>query len=581
MKYKLINPMNNNYSVIQQILINRGVKQEDVLRYIKTSPTDVHSYKLFGQDMVEAIRVLVKAINEEGKIYIQVDSDADGYTSSAVLINYLYKIGVPKDKIMYSFHPSKEHGFDIDRFVANNLQDYVNLVIIPDAGSNEYDKHKALKEMDIPMLVIDHHHADKKTEDAVIVNNQLCDYPNKELSGVGVVYKLCKALDNWFGVDYADGFLDLVAVGMVADMMSLREMETKFLINQGLLNIKNQFLKALFDKQAYQLRNGITPFGVGFYIAPVINAVIRTGDLADKNVMFSSMLDWNANKEVVSTKRGAKKGELELLYNQAVRLATNLQRKQKDLRDSAMTSVIERIETEELYNNKILLVDVSDLDIPKTLTGLIANQIMAKYQQPVLLLRNTGKGMLEGSGRGYEKSELKDTREFLQKSGAVEYAEGHGSAFGCGISTDKIDDFFNTTNEQLKDMSFDPMYLVDFVWSGSQIQKQNILDIASGKNFWGKDMDEPMIALENINITPENVVLMSPDKNPTLKIQANGITLIKFKSSVEEYENLKSQGVRITLDVLGKAAENEWQGVIEAQLIVQDYEIKTATKWVF
>lgn len=580
MKYKLIEQVNPHYTVMQQILHNRGIKDEDMLRYIKTSQDDVYPYQLFGQDIQDAVHMLSRALNSEGKIYIQVDSDCDGYTSSAVLINYLHKMGY-RDKIMYSFHPSKEHGFDIDRFVENKLQNYVNLVIIPDAGSNEYDKHAKLRDMGIPMLILDHHHAEKKTEDAVIVNNQLSDYPNKELSGVGVTYKFCKALDEWFGQDYADEFLDLVAVGMVADMMSLKEMETKFLINEGLLNIKNQFLKALFNKQAYQLRDGITPFGVGFYIAPVINAVIRTGTIEEKNVMFSAMLDWNANKEVPSTKRGHKKGELELLYNQAVRLATNLQRKQKDLRDSAMGAVIEKIETQELHKNKILLVDITDLEIPKTLTGLIANQIMAKYQQPVLLLRHTDKGLLEGSGRGYEKSELKDTREFLQNSGVVEYAEGHGSAFGCGIAEDKISEFFSTTNDLLKDMTFEPVYLVDFVWSADEITPQKILDIAAGKNFWGKDMDEPVIVMQNVTVKPENISLMSPDKNPTLKMQVNGITLIKFKSSIEEYEMLKNQGVRVTLDILGKCKENEWQGQVEAQVIIQDYEIKTAMKWVF
>lgn len=580
MKYKLIEQTNPHYTVMQQILHNRGIKDENMLRYIKTSQDDVYPYQLFGQDIQDAVHMLSRALNSEGKIYIQVDSDCDGYTSSAVLINYLHKMGY-RDKIMYSFHPSKEHGFDIDRFVENKLQNYVNLVIIPDAGSNEYDKHAKLRDMGIPMLILDHHHAEKKTEDAVIVNNQLSDYPNKELSGVGVTYKFCKALDEWFGQDYADEFLDLVAVGMVADMMSLKEMETKFLINEGLLNIKNQFLKALFNKQAYQLRDGITPFGVGFYIAPVINAVIRTGTIEEKNVMFSAMLDWNANKEVPSTKRGHKKGELELLYNQAVRLATNLQRKQKDLRDSAMGAVIEKIETQELHKNKILLVDITDLEIPKTLTGLIANQIMAKYQQPVLLLRHTDKGLLEGSGRGYEKSELKDTREFLQNSGAVEYAEGHGSAFGCGIAEDKVSEFFSTTNDLLKDMTFEPVYLVDFVWNVDEINPQKILDIAAGKNFWGKDMDEPVVVMQNVTVKPENIFLMSPDKNPTLKIQVNGITLIKFKSSIEEYEMLKNQGVRVTLDILGKCKENEWQGNIEAQVMVQDYEIKTATKWVF
>ena len=94
-------------------------------------------------------------------------------------------------------------------------------------------------------------------------------------------------------------------------------------------------------------------------------------------------------------------------------------------------------------------------------------------------------------------------------------------------------------------------------------------------------MDEPVIVMQNVTVKPENISLMSPDKNPTLKIQVNGITLIKFKSSIEEYEMLKNQGVRVTLDILGKCKENEWQGQVEAQVIIQDYEIKTAMKWVF
>lgn len=364
--------------------------------------------------------------------------------------------------------------------------------------------------------------------------------------------------------------------------MSLREVETKYLINQGLLNVNNKFLRALFDKQQYQLRDGITPMSIGFYIAPIINAVIRTGTLAERNIIFSALLDWNANKEVPSTKRGHANGEMELLYNQAVRLATNLQRKQRTMRDEAMMVIVDKIETEELYKNKIILVDVSGLDIPKTIIGLIANQLMSKYQQPVLLLKHTVDGMLEGSGRGYDKSELKDTREFLCETGLVEYAEGHASAFGCGIKEDNISAFFEKTNILLKDITFEPVYLVDFIWDlGLENPTEQILCLASGKALWGKDMDEPQVVLQNLTVPRENIALLSPDKNPTLKIECNGITLIKFKSSIEEYNKLISQGMRITLDVLGKCKENEWGGKIEAQIIVQDYEIKTAMKWIF
>ncbi len=580
MKYKLIQECNPNYTVMQQILHNRGIPNELMARYIKTTQNDVHSHKLFGQDMQDAIHALDKALSTDGKIYIQVDSDADGYTSSAVMMNYIYRLGY-KDKIVYNFHPEKEHGFDIEYFKENNLQDSVNLVIIPDAGSNEYDKHAELKAMGIPMLILDHHHADKKTQDAIIVNNQISEYPNKELSGVGVVYKFCKALDEWFGLNYADEFLDLVAIGMIADMVSLREMETKYLINEGILNVSNQFLRALYAKQAYQLKDGITPMGIGFYVCPIINAVIRTGTWEDKNLIFSAMLDKNASKVIPSTKRGSKPGDVEELYNQAVRVASNLQRKQKDMRDKAMVEIIDRIETEELYKNKILLVDITSLNVAKTLTGLIANQIMAKYQQPVLLLRNTGDGRLEGSGRGYEKSELRDTRGFLEKTGLVEYAQGHSSAFGVGIKADKIEEFFDSSNKLLEDITFEPLYLVDFIWDAKQLNYTDMIAIANGKNLWGKDIEEPQIVIKNMQLNESSdIKLLSPDKNPTLKIEANGITMIKFKSSQEEYEKLKNNN-RIRIDVLGRVKQNEWNGKVEAQLLIEDYEVKEEMKWVF
>ena len=98
------------------------------------------------------------------------------------------------------------------------------------------------------MLVIDHHEADIISENACIINNQLCDYPTKSLSGVGMVYKFCSYIDSLLDVDYADQFLDLVALGMVADMMDLRDYETKHLITRGLENIRNPYFKGMIDK---------------------------------------------------------------------------------------------------------------------------------------------------------------------------------------------------------------------------------------------------------------------------------------------------------------------------------------------
>lgn len=114
-----------------------------------------------------------------------------------------------------------------------------HLLIIPDAGSNQYALHQELKERGIDTLVLDHHECEKESNAAIIINNQLSnEYQNKRLSGVGIVYKFCKALDDKLGLDLADSFLDLVAIGNIGDVIDLREPETRYYVKKGLKQIK-------------------------------------------------------------------------------------------------------------------------------------------------------------------------------------------------------------------------------------------------------------------------------------------------------------------------------------------------------
>ena len=156
---------------------------------------------------------------------------------------------------------------------------------------------------------------------------------------------------------------------------------------------------------------------------------------------------------------------------------------------------------------------------------------MAKYQRPVLLLNKTEDGW-EGSGRGYDKSKFDNLREFLKESNLVLYAEGHANALGVGITDDNFSTFIRYSNQALADFDFTPCYKVDFIFSGSDFRGSDIVEIAELKSLWGQGVDEPLVAIEHINIHKDNIVLMSPDKSPTLKITlSNGTSLIKFKSS--------------------------------------------------
>lgn len=130
-------------------------------------------------------------------IHVQVDSDCDGYTSAALLLNYIHAIcPSAMSHISYSFHTGKIHGINLELVPENTT-----LVIAPDSSSNDYDIHKALYDKGIEVLVLDHHQAEKISEYACIVNNQLCDYPTKSLSGVGIVYKLCQFIDSLLPID--------------------------------------------------------------------------------------------------------------------------------------------------------------------------------------------------------------------------------------------------------------------------------------------------------------------------------------------------------------------------------------------
>ena len=579
MEYQLIVPgipLEKELTAVEQVLANRGIIPANVEHYLHTTDEDILDPKSI-MNMRPGVKMLIKHIAQNDKVLIQIDSDCDGYTSAAALINYLNCLfpGFVQNNVYYRIHTGKQHGIILDTVPAD-----VKLVIAPDSSSNDYEEHRTLMERGVDVLVIDHHEADNISECACIINNQLCDYPTKSLSGVGMVYKFCSYIDELMNVDYADQFLDLVALGMVADMMDLRDFETRHLITRGLENIRNPYFKGMVDKQAYSLKDGISPIGVAFYIAPYVNATIRMGTQEEKLMLFESMLDYRGYELVPSTKRGCK-GQQETRVEQACRNCTNIKNRQTKARDAALETIERIIKEKNLLDNKILAIKLDTFAADKNLTGLIANQLMAKYQRPVLLLNKTEDGW-EGSGRGYDKSKFDNLREFLKESNLVLYAEGHANALGVGITDDNFNTFMRYANQELADFDFTPCYKVDFIFNGGDFRGKDIVEIAELKSLWGQGVDEPLIAIEHINVYGGNVTLMSADKNPTLKITLpNGTSLIKFKSSQEEYEKLYSEVGCITINIVGKCERNIWNGIVSPQIIIEDYEIVGEQKYYF
>ena len=585
MNYELIAQAIPGYSPIEQILSNRGFEYKDINHYLNTTDEDILDPSLI-KNIEDGAKMLIKNISKSSKTVMIVDSDCDGFTSSALLTNYLHKLfPAYASSIIHLIHPGKEHGIILDELPPN-----IEFIIAADSATNDYEQHKILKEKGIDILIIDHHEADYISENACVINNQMCDYPTKSLSGAGMVYKFCSYIDKLLGTHEAEEFIDLAALGIIADVMPLNDFETKRIIDKGIAQVRNPFIKTMVQKNSFSIGSELTPIGLAFYVAPYVNATIRVGDLQDKKLLFESMLDYKAYQLVPSTKRGCR-NQMETIAEQACRNCHNVKNRQTKERNNSIEVAEKIIEQNNLLNNKILVIQLPlESKCNKNLTGLIANVLMDKYKRPVLLLNQTERDnevWWEGSGRGYDKSKLQDFRKFLYDCGLASaggYAQGHANAFGVGISDSQAPSFIEKMEVQLKDFEFSPNYKVDFIYGPQDCKGENILQIADFKSLWGQGVEEPKIAFEHISISNNNLTLMSPDKNPTIKITLpSGIAFIKFKSSEEEYELLKPEtdyGCTI-INIVGRCEKNEWNGLITPQILIEDYEVVSRQKYYF
>lgn len=598
MKIKLINQPNKDLKVTEQILVNRGINLSDAYHYLNTTDEDINSPLAFGEDkMKQAAAAVLKCITLEKRMLVVVDCDCDGYTSAAILINYLHDLFpyYVENNLDWFLHSGKQHG--LSDLELDKHSEY-GLIVVPDAASNDYDLHLEYAYKELPILVLDHHEADFESPNAIVINNQLCDYPNKFLSGAGVTWQFCRFLDFILESNYADRYLDLVALGNTADMMSLREMETKHLITKGFKeeNLHNPFIRGMADKNAFTLGGKVTSKGASWYIAPFVNAMVRSGEPTEKEILFQSMLNFKAFQKIPSNKRGHKPGEMEDLVTQALRTATNVKNRQTKIEDETLEKLESLIEKRGLLNHKVLMFLLEPGQVDRNVAGLIANKFMAKYQRPVCMLTKVtesvekgdisnwiNKVSYQGSARGCDLAGITEFKTMCEATGVIDYAQGHQGAFGLGIPADKIEEFLAITDEMLKDMSDEPIYYVDYVYEDSSFAGQDILDIAYLNELWGKDMDEPKVALKGLKLKKEMVTVYDKKGALTLKITLpNRVSLIKFRAPEELCDMLQNQNPGYyTMNIIAECAANEYNGYVMPQLKIKDWEITGKSAWDF
>jgi len=526
-------------------------------------------------NMEKMIDRLHQGFTEDKQFFLQVDADMDGYTSSAIFYSFFKEV-YPQSKIDYRLHTGKQHGI-----IEKTIPTTADYIIIPDAGSNQYDEQKLFAEQGRQVLIMDHHIIETffEHENVVLVNNQMDDgFTNKSLSGAGVVYKVIQAYSSkYLKNNFYKNFQDIAAVGIIADMMLVSELDNNFLIINGLKTLVNPFLKALLIQQEYSVSDSLNPnkIDIAFYIAPLINAVIRYGTRDEKYLIFKALSDYRNTELFTSTYKNNDRKET--IYQLAARTAANIRGKQNREKEKAMQALQSKIELYGWHKNPILIAITSKDDetpVPKTITGLVAMELLNHYGKPTLLLRPkmiNNKKCYAGSLRGKKYEGFSSFRQFLLDSGLVIYAQGHDMAAGTALEVSNVPKLLKYAEEVFKDVDFGTdLVEVDFLFEDS-INKSMLYEFGNATHIYGNGIPQPKFAFE-LNVEKSNFTRMGKN-GQHLKLYYQGLNFIKFFAS-KELDKIDTLGRDLKVSLVGRSQINEWQGRKSVQIIIDYIDIK-------
>lgn len=567
--------MSEKYKISQllcKLMVNRDIIDENIINsYINPIYKYLHSPKTM-KDVVIAVDIIKRKIQENKKIRIIGDYDVDGIISVFILYTALKKCGANVD---YEIPDRIKDGYGINENIVKVAYDEgVDTIITCDNGISAIDQIQYAKDLGLTVIVTDHHDVPFIEEDGVrtflssqadaIINPKQieCEYKFKSICGAGVAFKLMEALYEEIGMDKEECYklIEFVAIATVCDVVDLID-ENRIFVKNGLEmlnNSKNIGINAL--KKACGLEDKeITAYHLGFVIGPCLNA--------------SGRLD------------SAKKG-LELLLMEDDEEAKNLAQEIVDLNDArknmtkeGVDRAINIIDSTDINNDKILVVYIPD--IHESLAGIVAGRVKEKYNKPTIILTKSEEGV-KGSARSIEEYNMFEgllaCKELLDKFG------GHPMAAGLSLQEDKVDELRKALNNkcELTDEDLTRKIMIDSSLPLEYLNLHLIEELNVLEPF-GKGNSKPVFGVRDAKIT--KAMLLGKDKN-VLKLKLltnNNITidamifndLENFESKIiekygnEELDNLYNKSNNnIPMDFTFYPSINEWNGNKSIQIVV-------------
>lgn len=552
--------------LLQRIYAARGVVRAEELQH---QLSQLHKPHFKG--LVEAVTLLADAVVAQANILIIGDFDADGATSCALAVLALRAMGLTSVDFLV---PNRfEYGYGLTpEIVAVAAAQHPDLIITVDNGISSVEGVRAARELGIAVVVTDHHLPGNELPeaDAIVNPNQLgCEFPSKNLAGVGVIFYVMNALRaelrqlGWFaesGIAEPNmaSFLDLVALGTVADVVPL-DHNNRILVAQGLQRIRagvaRPGIMALLEvagKAPHRLVSG----DLGFALGPRLNAA---GRLDDMSLGIQCLLC-----------------ESPALAREMALQMDDLNRERKAIESGMQQEAMKMLE-------KILQADVEllpwglclfDETWHQGVIGILASRIKDRYHRPVIVFADAGEGQIKGSARSIPGLHIRDALDavaaryphLLQKFG------GHAMAAGMTLAREKFEEFsaaFDTeVRRQLRAEDMAAILMSDGELQAADLNLESVEKLrAAGP--WGQHFPEPLFDGE-FHIVQQRLV---GEKHLKLVLTLTPgdqqlIDAIAFNVDLQLWPNTEVQRVKLAyrLDI------NEYRGKQSVQLLVEYLE---------
>ena len=545
--------------VIARLIRNRDVDGEEAIRsYLHGTLEELPSPWLM-KDIGKAVEILRIKIAENKKIRIIGDYDIDGVTATCILLKGLRYLGAQVDTCI----PDRiKDGYGLhEQLIDQAAEDGIDTIVTCDNGIAAADEIADAKCRGMTVVLTDHHDVPFRDSengrewfipcaDAVInPKQQDCLYPNKNICGAVVAWKLIWALYEKMGIDKSEilGFTELAAIATVGDVMDLQG-ENRIIVKHGLRQLASTLrpgLQALIRVNNLEGAE-ITAYHVGFVLGPCINASGRL-DTATRALALLC---------------AEKREEAEKLAGDLY----DLNQSRKAMTEQGKERAIEEIEIGELNKDRVLVVYLSECH--ESLAGIIAGRIRELYHKPAFVLTKAENGV-KGSGRSIEAYSMYE--ELVKCSDLLTQFGGHPMAAGLSMAEENIERFRKKLNENctLSEEDLIPTVMIDVPMPISYLTETLIEELKVLEPF-GKGNTKPLFAQKNLCVSKLRIFGKNRNVAKMILTDANGIWKdAVFFGEADEFGEFVS--MHDTISVTYYPEINEYQGRRTLQVVIRNY----------